>query len=521
MDTVTDARLAIAIAREGGPGRHPQEHVHRGAGRAGGQGSSARKTASSPILSSSPRINLVSDAQELMARYRISGVPITENGKLVGILTNRDLRFETDYSRKISEVMTSKKPRHRPRGHHAGAGRARILAKHRIEKTAAGGRELHAARPHHHQGHPEVPAVPQLRQGQARARLLCAAAVGVTRDMMDRVAALVNAKVDAVGLRHPPTATPPACSPPWRPSKRPIPTCRSSPATSPPRPRHPRPHHGRRGRGQGRHRPRLHLHHPRGRRHRRAADHRHHGLRRGGRPLRQDHHRRRRRQVLRRHPQGHRRRRQRRDARQPSSPARRRARARRRSIRAVPSRSIAAWVPSPPWPRAARTATSRRTPRSSCPRASRAACPTRGRWRTPSSSSWAACAPRWATAGRPPSSPCARERRVHPHHQRRPRREPPARHQHLQGSPQLLPRGIRLPPRTAAPPRAARRFCVPAKKNPEARLTCPRGCGMLYLDNAMMKPSSGKTPDQESLRLVEEGESAPRIPFGAARANRQ
>ena len=68
-----------------------------------------------------------------MARYRISGVPITENGKLVGILTNRDLRFETDYSRKISEVMTSKNLVTAPVGTTLEQARE-ILAKHRIEK---------------------------------------------------------------------------------------------------------------------------------------------------------------------------------------------------------------------------------------------------------------------------------------------------------------------------------------------------------------------------------------------------
>ena len=77
--------------------------------------------------------HLIQDAENLMARYRISGVPITRDGKLVGILTNRDLRFETDYSRKISEVMTSENLITAPVGTSLEQAK-QILAKHRIEK---------------------------------------------------------------------------------------------------------------------------------------------------------------------------------------------------------------------------------------------------------------------------------------------------------------------------------------------------------------------------------------------------
>lgn len=86
-----------------------------------------------------------------MARYRISGVPITRDGKLVGILTNRDLRFETDYSRKISEVMTSENLITAPVGTSLEQAK-QILAKHRIE-AADCGRKRYAARADYHQGH--------------------------------------------------------------------------------------------------------------------------------------------------------------------------------------------------------------------------------------------------------------------------------------------------------------------------------------------------------------------------------
>ena len=125
MDTVTDARLAIAIAREGGLGViHKNMSIEAQAAQVDKVKRSENGVITDPFFLSPD--HLVSDAQELMARYRISGVPITENGKLVGILTNRDLRFETDYSRKISEVMTSKNLVTAPVGTTLEQARARI-----------------------------------------------------------------------------------------------------------------------------------------------------------------------------------------------------------------------------------------------------------------------------------------------------------------------------------------------------------------------------------------------------------
>ncbi|MEA5144439.1 MAG: IMP dehydrogenase, partial [Candidatus Limiplasma sp.] len=107
MDTVTDARMAIAMAREGGLGIiHKNMTIEEQAAQVDKVKRSEHGVITDPFFLSPD--HLVRDAEELMARYRISGVPITRGKKLVGILTNRDLRFETDDSRRIEEVMTSK-----------------------------------------------------------------------------------------------------------------------------------------------------------------------------------------------------------------------------------------------------------------------------------------------------------------------------------------------------------------------------------------------------------------------------
>ncbi|MDF2533737.1 MAG: guaB, partial [Clostridia bacterium] len=105
MDTVTEARLAIAIAREGGIGIiHKNMSIEKQAMEVDKVKRSEHGVIVDPFHLSPD--NIISDAMELMERYKISGVPITDKkGKLVGILTNRDLRFETDFSRKIDEVM--------------------------------------------------------------------------------------------------------------------------------------------------------------------------------------------------------------------------------------------------------------------------------------------------------------------------------------------------------------------------------------------------------------------------------
>ena len=105
MDTVTEARMAIAMAREGGLGIiHKNMSIERQAEEVDKVKRSEHGIIVDPIFLGPE--NRLQDAHNLMERYRISGVPITENGKLIGIITNRDLRFETDLTQRISDCMT-------------------------------------------------------------------------------------------------------------------------------------------------------------------------------------------------------------------------------------------------------------------------------------------------------------------------------------------------------------------------------------------------------------------------------
>src|SRR5207247_6318733 len=132
MDTVTEARLAIAIAREGGIGI-----IHRVLSPAdqAGEVDKVKKAESGMILNPvtiSPD-HTIRDAHKIMEQYRISGIPVTKNGKLVGIVTNRDLRFETRMDLKISQVMTRENLITAPEGTTLDKARE-ILHQHRIEK---------------------------------------------------------------------------------------------------------------------------------------------------------------------------------------------------------------------------------------------------------------------------------------------------------------------------------------------------------------------------------------------------
>ena len=132
MDTVTEARMAVAIARQGGIGIiHKNMSIEAQAEEVDKVKRSENGVITDPF-SLSPE-HYVYEANELMAKFRISGVPITEGTKLVGILTNRDLRFETDYNRKIKEVMTSQNLITAPEGTSLAEAK-QILADHRIEK---------------------------------------------------------------------------------------------------------------------------------------------------------------------------------------------------------------------------------------------------------------------------------------------------------------------------------------------------------------------------------------------------
>jgi len=196
MDTVTESKLAIAIAREGGIGIiHKNMSVEKQAMEVDKVKRSEHGVIVDPFHLSPEHI--IADAMELMERYRISGVPITdEKGKLVGILTNRDLRFETEFSRKISEVMTKDNLITAPVGTDLMQAEL-ILKKHKIEKLPLVDEKRYL------KGLITIKDIEKAIQYPNSAkdkggRLLVGAAVGVTKDMLDRVEALVSAKVDIV-----------------------------------------------------------------------------------------------------------------------------------------------------------------------------------------------------------------------------------------------------------------------------------------------------------------------------------
>jgi IMP dehydrogenase len=195
MDTVTEARLAIAIAREGGVGIiHKNMSIEDQAANVDKVKRSEHGVITDPF-SLSPE-HLVSDANNLMARYRISGVPITQDGKLVGILTNRDLRFETDFSQKISEVMTSKNLVTAPIGTTLMQAQE-ILRRHKIEKLPLVDEEGMLKGLITIKDIEKTIQYPQSAKDK-NGRLLAGAALGTSEDVMERAAALVAAKVDIV-----------------------------------------------------------------------------------------------------------------------------------------------------------------------------------------------------------------------------------------------------------------------------------------------------------------------------------
>lgn len=197
MDTVTDARLAIAIAREGGLGIiHKNMTIEEQAAQVDKVKRSEHGVITDPFFLSPE--HLIRDAESLMARYRISGVPITRDGRLVGILTNRDLRFETDMDRPIGEVMTSKNLVTASEGTTLEEAK-KILAAHRIEKLPIVDKDYNLRGLITIKDIEKSTKYPNSAKDQ-NGRLLCGAAVGVTKDVLQRVEALVNAKVDVISV---------------------------------------------------------------------------------------------------------------------------------------------------------------------------------------------------------------------------------------------------------------------------------------------------------------------------------
>src|SRR5579871_2309712 len=202
MDRVTEARMAIAMAREGGLGII---HRNMSADLQAQEVDKVKRSEHGIIVNpiSLPPDKTIRDAVQIMERYHISGVPITEPGTgiLVGILTNRDIRFETNYDRYIHEVMTSE--RTRPGGLVTAAigttleQAQEMLQAHRIEKLPIvdENRKLH--------GLIMIKDIQKVRQfpnatKDSRGRLRCGAAIGPLRDPIGRTATLVEAGVDLI-----------------------------------------------------------------------------------------------------------------------------------------------------------------------------------------------------------------------------------------------------------------------------------------------------------------------------------
>lgn len=197
MDTVTEHELAIAIAREGGIGMiHKNLSIEEQAAQVDKVKRSEHGVITDPFYLSPD--NTLNDALALMKKYKISGVPITRGRKLVGIITNRDLRFETDFTKRIDDVMTKDRLVTAPVGTTLDEAQ-KILGEHRIEKLPIVDKDNNL------KGLITIKDIEKAIQYPNSAkdkngRLLAGAAVGVTGDTMDRIAALVDAKVDLIAV---------------------------------------------------------------------------------------------------------------------------------------------------------------------------------------------------------------------------------------------------------------------------------------------------------------------------------
>ena len=195
MDTVTEHRMAIAMARQGGIGIiHKNMSIEQQAEEVDKVKRSENGVITDPFYLSPE--HTLEDANNLMAKFRISGVPITENGKLVGIITNRDLKFETDFTKKIKESMTSENLITAKVGVTLDEAKA-ILAKSRKEKLPIVDDDFNL------KGLITIKDIEKtikypLSAKDEQGRLLCGAAVGITANVLDRVDALVKAHVDVI-----------------------------------------------------------------------------------------------------------------------------------------------------------------------------------------------------------------------------------------------------------------------------------------------------------------------------------
>ncbi len=197
MDTVTEHRMAIAMARQGGIGIiHKNMSIEEQAEEVDKVKRSENGVITDPFSLSQE--HTLADADELMAKYRISGVPITEGRKLVGIITNRDLKFETDYTKKIKDCMTSEGLVTAKEGITLEEAKE-ILGRSRKEKLPIVDDDFNL------KGLITIKDIEKaikypLAAKDSQGRLLCGAGVGITANVLDRVDALVKAAVDVIVL---------------------------------------------------------------------------------------------------------------------------------------------------------------------------------------------------------------------------------------------------------------------------------------------------------------------------------
>ena len=197
MDTVTEHRMAIAMARQGGIGIiHKNMSIEAQAEEVDKVKRSENGVITDPFYLSPE--HTLAEANELMAKFRISGVPITEGKKLVGIITNRDLKFETDFTKKIKESMTSEGLITAKEGITLEEAKS-ILAKARKEKLPIVDDDFNL------KGLITIKDIEKqikypLSAKDSKGRLLCGAGVGITANVLERVEALVKAQVDVIVL---------------------------------------------------------------------------------------------------------------------------------------------------------------------------------------------------------------------------------------------------------------------------------------------------------------------------------
>ncbi len=198
MDTVTESRMAIAMAREGGIGViHKNMTIEQQAEQVDLVKRSENGVISNPFSLTADRT--LAEAEALMAKFRISGVPVVDtDGRLIGIITNRDMKFETDYSRLIGDVMTKNNLVTGKEGTTLEEAKA-ILGRHKIEKLPIVDANYHLKGLITIKDIEKALTYPNAAK-DSHGRLLCAAALGVTNDLLERAKELSDAGVDAFVL---------------------------------------------------------------------------------------------------------------------------------------------------------------------------------------------------------------------------------------------------------------------------------------------------------------------------------